>query len=1007
VNVRTAPTGKNDRARVDVTRERRSLNGVWGFQLDPGADITLDSLRPDRRIPVPMPWQAAFPELRRYSGYAWYEHRFAVSAAWLGTDVRVRFGAVDYWCEAFVNGERVGEHEGGYTPFEFAVGRLLRAGENRLVMRVFDAAQSQMATERWPDFGAQMVAAANGPPFVAQHIPHGKQEVYVNVGGIWQDVWLVHVPDVAIDRLAVTPHLASGTVLVDARMAGDLAQLPGGRLEIAVTADGADVAHAAVPLSSGAERVSTRIRIDDPHPWSVEDPFLYRLRARIHGEAGDPSAETRFGMRSFSFRDGVFLLNERPIYLLAVLDQDLYPGTIYTLPSEAFLVDQFRKVKELGFNTLRCHIKVPDPRYLDLADEMGLLVWTEIPSWRTFWMKGAVHAGQLEIPAEVRARVEHTLDEMVARDHDHPSLVLRTLVNEDWGTSLPLSTEDRRWVRALYERSKQLDPTRLVVDNSACSAPWGPNFHIRSDVDDFHIYAGIPDQASAFSRAVGELALRPLWTFSTHGDAERRGDEPLVLSEFGNWGLPSLRSLRGSDGEDPDWLTVGPWGSGWDVEPGWPAGAVDRFGRLGLDRIWADYETFAVATQRHQYEALKFEIETLRRQPSLGGYVVTQLSDTFWESNGLLDFHRGRKAHHDDYRRINAMDVVVGVPRRRSYWSGEQVEADVRLSHFSGRASGGTVLEWEIGDPPEGGKVTLTTGSPPETVRVGTLRFHAPTVARTTVFPIRFTVRDRSDQEIAGNTTAVVIYPRTMLEGPGRGALTVLDDAAEMDIARQDFDVPAERETPAVAQLQLQTEPVGAQWESAGVPSLLRRRSGASLAAQLGRLGYSITTELDHAGIAVATSASAGLLRWVRAGGQLLFLADMSSPFFWLQPRVGTYGGGWITSFSWLRPGTHPRLLESNPLGLEFLDLMPVQTIVGIPMEDRAISDDILAGMVVGWVHHPTAHTIRFRYGAGKVVMTTFPLAGRIGTHPTVTAMILDLLDELGSVTVPVLSGNY
>ena len=123
------------------------LSGDWQFQLDPAGELDISSIRPDRTIPVPMPWQAAFPELRQYSGYAWYRRDFELDAAFVRNEARLHFGAVDYWRQVFVNGELVGEHEGGYTPFAFNIGRHLKAGANR----VYDSAQEALVTERWRD----------------------------------------------------------------------------------------------------------------------------------------------------------------------------------------------------------------------------------------------------------------------------------------------------------------------------------------------------------------------------------------------------------------------------------------------------------------------------------------------------------------------------------------------------------------------------------------------------------------------------------------------------------------------------------------------------------------------------------------------------------------------------------------------------------------------------------------------------------------------------------------
>ena len=159
--------------------------------------------------------------------------------------------------------------------------------------------------------------------------------------------------------------------------------------------------------------------------------------------------------------------------------------------------------------------------------------------------------------------------------------------------------------------------------------------------------------------------------------------------------------------------------------------------------------------------------------------------------------------------------------------------------------------------------------------------------------------------------------------------------------------------------------------------------------------------------VAVAETATPDLLEWVRSGGRLLFLAERRNPFFWIQPRHGA-DGGWITSFSWIRPTAHPRLANAlNPLGIEFEAILPERTVAGLPFGDAAIHGDILAGTVVGWVHHPTAETVRFRYGRGRVVLTTFRLGSTVGRDPIGTAMFHDLVDHVRSEDCqPTLGGD-
>ncbi len=929
-------------------RHPLSLSGLWQFQLDPAGALTVHTLQPDRSITVPLPWQADFPELEAYSGYAWYRRTVDIADDQLSGELLLHFGAVDYWCQVFVNGRLAGEHEGGYTPFTLPIRQWATAGANELAVRVYDAAQGELAHQRW----SRSAATAAGPPFDAGEVPHGKQEWYLNVGGLWQDVSLAAVPRAYLETLHITPNIHTGEARADVTLAGHPADAGALRLSVADAAGRTWTAE--TPLVAGQTRYTLALTIDHPQLWDTESPHLYTATAALTTGTGADEVSVRFGFREISTRDGQLHLNGAPLYLLGALDQDLYPETIYTIPSDDYLRDQFAKARALGLNCLRCHIKPPDPRYLDLADEMGLLVWAEIPSWRTFYQRGSRLPEVRDLPAVLQRRVEHTLEAMIARDYNHPSLIIWTLVNEDWGTSLPLSASDRAWVAALYDRCQALDPTRLVVDNSPCGNPWGPNLHVVSDLDDFHFYANIPDNAAGFERVLAQFNQRPAWTFSSHGDARRTGHEPLILSEFGNWGLPSLEALLTPDGDEPGWFKLGPWWSGWEGEPGYPTGVAPRFRRLGLDTIWPDLEAFVTATQWHQYAALKFEIETIRRLPNLAGYVITEFTDAYWESNGLLDFYRRPKAYHDLFALFNAPDVVIPRTERAAYWDDEAVTADLALSHFSPADWGSARLRWRLGDA-EG---TRRAPSVPRgtVAEIGRLRWALPPVTVTTAARIELELR--GPQALARNHLDVLVLPAAHRAARYPGLVAV--------------------------------------------PEISLERS-------LRKLGYrTASAPTAETSVAVTTQTTPELLAWVRAGGKLLYLDQGTSPFFWTQGRGGAYSGNWLTSFSWIRPGAHPRLPAANPLGLSFRHAMPTHTILGLPLEDPAIQPDVLAGQVSGWINHPAAHTVRFRCGQGRVVMTTFNLAPALPGDPVAVAMLHDLLEHLASDECqPKLAANF
>ena len=432
---------------------------------------------------------------------------------------------------------------------------------------------------------------------------------------------------------------------------------------------------------------------------------------------------------------------------------------------------------------------------------------------------------------------------------------------------------------------------------------------------------------------------------------------------------------------------MGPWWSSWTGEPGWPRGVDERFKRFGLEAIWGSYEAFAEATQWHQYAALKFEIDTMRRQPGIAGYVITELADIYWESNGLLDFYRNPKAYHADFACINSPDVVVPRVHRRAYWDDEEVSARLYVSRYSPAEWSNARLRWSF----EGGQgdarvPALERG---QTKSLGRQTWKLPVVEQSRKAGLQLSVRDGKDNELARNSIDLVVYPSAQRGAQVRDAIAVIakgnthSDAGLPLLDQQPVSVQAA--TPAAM-------PTGAEEH---MPS-----DGASqpLARSLRELGYNIAPGLSpKVSLAVTNYPTPDLLDWVREGGDLLFMAYGPSPFFWVQPRSGAYSGSWLTSYSWVRPNIHKRLHVENPLGLPFRDIMPDGTLLGLPVEDPAMQGDFLAGMVSGWVGHPAVHTVQFRYGKGRVIMTTFRLETGLGQDPVATAMLHDLIDHLHS----------
>jgi hypothetical protein len=897
-----------------VQRQTLSLDGQWDFHFCGDVPVALDRVGEWRAAAVPAPWQAQFGDLRERNGRAWYRRTFDVPGDWLNSAVVIRFGAVNYHARVLVNGMPALEHEGGWLPFEADIAALLRPGRNEIAVAVTAPTDDPAV---YPEF-----------PF--SETPIGKQSWYGPLGGIWQSVTLeCRSPD-HIRTLRLVPQARNGSVAVAIAFARPLSHA--GTLDLRIEDPaGHIVASRSLPVDAGQADIDTALSVLGPLLWSPDTPHLYRLAAllRSEGETLD-TLQDCFGFRTVETRDGRIHLNGKPIYLRSALDQDYYPDGICTAPSEQFLEDQFRKAKELGLNCLRCHIKVPDPRYYAVADRIGLLIWTELPN-----------SGRLAGKAFERA--EATLRGIIERDGNHPSIFCWTIINENWGTDLVHNAEHRAWLQRTYHWLKGVDPTRLVVDNS----PLGPSFHVESDLDDIHFYAAIPDHRRNWDGFVEGLATRPDWTYSPHGDARRTGQEPLMCSEFGNWGLPDPEQLKGPDGAEPWWFETG---HDWGESVMYAHGVQNRFRACGLERVFGSLKAFAEAAQWQQFRALKYQIEAMRRQPALAGYVITEFTDCHWESNGLLDMRRNPRVFHDVFGTVNADTVVVPRWERTAYWAEEPVRIELAAAHGGADTLRGVDLRWRL-------DTASARGSQPMTVPHGVVTaepalFQAPAVSEPGIHRVAFELAAR-DRIVASNHLDLAIHPRRDEPAAGRPALWAGNDD-------------------------------------------LRGRFEA--------LGYRVAPSMDKADILVAQALDADLCGAVRNGARLVLLAERDfelQPVFphWQAVRVvrreGTmWQGDWASSFSWLRrEGPFARLPGGPLIDHAFDRVIPRHVIANCNTWD--FQTRVHAGMVVGWVHKPVALIVERNCGHGRMVTSTFRLLDDApGADPTAT-LLFDGLIEL------------
>lgn len=481
--------------RPDRDRSERwlSLNGTWQFTADDGAPGS---------ITVPFAWETAASGVQRtWLERAVYSRVVQVPAEWPENRVALCFGAVHHRATVSIDGVEVGSHVGGHSSFEFDVTDLLVPGRP-----------------------AELTVAVEAPAD-KREIPHGKQRSiprddydgvsFTPTSGIWQSVWLE-----ARGRTYVAEVSLRGDSLTGFDITGELA---GDAPDVARVVARLEGRETVLPVRAG--RFAGRLQLDAPRLWSPESPHVYVVALTVgDGEQADHLTVTG-GLRRIETRGEALYLNGERLYLRGVLDQGYWPETGLTAPDDEALVRDLDLARELGFSLVRKHLKFEEPRWLDYADRIGMLVWAEPPCPSRF------------SPAAVTG-FEAQLPDMVRRDGNHPSIVIWGLYNEEWGLDwdIPGSPERTAAAEHAYDLLRSLDDTRPIVENSG----WA---HVKTDLVDWHYYDEDPrnwaENVAALADGVREafpVRLRPDFvvdkSFYSSADFPRSG-VPVLNSEFG------------------------------------------------------------------------------------------------------------------------------------------------------------------------------------------------------------------------------------------------------------------------------------------------------------------------------------------------------------------------------------------------------------------------------------------------------------------------------------------
>jgi hypothetical protein len=524
----------------DRSEQWLSLNGVW--------DLTSE----DGTVPITVPFSWETPASgvgRTWLQNATYTRSITLPNEWSGRRVFLEFGAVWHRAVISIDGRRVGEHEGGYSSFEFDITDRLSPG---------------VPAELRVDVTA---------PSDKRALPHGKQRSiprddfdgvdFTPTSGIWQSVWLEARGRSWVDEIVVRGD-ALDHFAVSGVVRGDLsASIP-----VTITVDGVDT----MLTTDEHGRFGGPVAPHAPRLWSPADPYLYELSIA----AADDTVRVTAGLRHFEARGEQLFLNGERFYMRGVLDQGYWPSTGPTAPDDAALLLDLQLAKGAGYNLVRKHYKFEEPRFFHHADRMGMLVWAE-PAGTSRWTP------------EGAANFEAQIAPMVARDGNHPCIVIWGLYNEEWGLDWDITASPERAGAAIdaYNLLHAIDDTRPIVENSGWS-------HVKTDLVDWHYYDESNASWASNLRALAE-GTKDSWEVNLG-----RGfvvDKSLYGSpEFPREGVPIVNSEYGA-------------------------------GFTPFERSWN----------------VRWQTQELRRHDRFAGYVYTELADVEHEPAGLFDVNRQRK----------------------------------------------------------------------------------------------------------------------------------------------------------------------------------------------------------------------------------------------------------------------------------------------------------------------------------------------------------------------------
>lgn len=669
---------------------------------------------------------------KKSDGPVWYRKHFSVPEEWKGHPVSIHFEGVNYFCEIWLNGSKVGSHEGGWNGFELKITNAIQFNhENDLLVKVFKQGDNYPVRE-----------------CLAGFFP----DVGVIFGGIWKPVTLKLLPSVSIEDIFVKPDVQMQNIEIEFDVKRNIETSesisiqfslykPNGELENTVTKE-LQITETLLETTQST-KVSMKNSI---HLWDPDQPQLYSLDVKvIQDEQIVFSEQTKFGIKDLQIQGDHIYLNGTPLYLRGVLHWGWYSEIIAPIPTREEIREELKKVKESGFNLVKHCLYVPTKEYFEIADEMGIFIWQELPLWLP------------HVSTDLYNRVFYQYDRIVREIRNHPSIILWTL-----GCELDHSV-NADFLSDLYQLVKRLTNNAIIRDNSGSGECYGGLLKEYADFYDYHFYNDIHFYRDLINQFAGSWRENKPWVFGEFCDYDIFRDIEAVRKQY--------------DGKLPWWLKDDLIENPGSKEERWHWYRQEE--KMKPLKLPFSSQQIAENSKQSAYVYRKAVLELVRSYQKVTGYVLTSIKGNPIATSSIFDDFGEPNHEPAEFKQFNNRTVISLTWDNRRNWvnggdrlinwdpnnysSNDTFRPHMYISHYDQDPITNANLYWELIGSDEtlaSGEVSNIILSPGEAKEVGIAEVILPEVQHPT--KILFKVKLTSDKEEVLNEWPFWIFPKRL-----------------------------------------------------------------------------------------------------------------------------------------------------------------------------------------------------------------------------------------------------